>query len=118
MNLTDQVVAHVRFLAPELIGDREDLLQILCNAAVTSLSSRLRADVEPEDCQGELVTAAGMCAAAALMDMAGDDRAEQFTAGDLTVRRGTGGKGAAYLRSQAAMLMAPFVENGIPFMGV
>ena len=118
MSLTDQVVTQVRFLAPELIGDKEDLLQIVCNAALSTLSGRLRGDVEPEDCQGELVTAAGMCAAAALMDLAEDDRAAQFTAGDLTVRRGGGGKAAAYLRSQAAALMAPFVENGVPFMGV
>jgi hypothetical protein len=118
MSLTEQVMAQVRFLTPELIGDSEDLLQIVCSAAVSTLSSRLRPDVEPADCQGELVTAAGMCAAAALMDMASDDRPEQFTAGDVTVRRGSGGSGAAYLRSQAAMLMAPYVENGVPFMGV
>ena len=118
MSLSEQVMAQVRLLMPEVVDDRVDLLQIVCTAEVTAICGRLRPDVDPEDCQADLVTAAGMCAAAALLEMAGDERPEQFAVGDLTIRRGEGGKGPAYLRRQAALLMAPYLQSGIPFMGV
>ena len=118
MSLTDQVAAQVQFMAPELITDKADLLHMVCSAAVSALSNRLRDGLEPEDCQADFVTAAGMYAAAALSEMENDGKVEQFTAGDLTMRRGSKGSAANYLRAQAALLMAPYLQTGFTFLGV
>lgn len=118
MSLAEQVAAQVQFMAPELLTDNTDLLNVVCQAAVSSLSHRLREDLEPEDCMADFVTAAGMYAVAALVDIGDWSRVEQFTAGDLTVRRDNSHSAAEYLRSQAALLMAPYVKSGFSFLGV
>lgn len=118
MTLAEQVAAQVRFLAPELVTEETDLLNAVCQAAVSSLRSRLREDLEPEECLSDFVTAAGLYAAAALAEIGDLNGVEQFTAGDLTVRRGGGHSAAEHLRQQAAMLMAPYTRSGFSFLGV
>lgn len=117
MTIAEQVIAQAQFMAPELIEDNAQLLATVCNATVSSLAARLRDNLEPEDCLADFVTAAGMYALAAMMDIGDWSGMEQLTAGDLTVRRGDHAP-AAYLRSQADLLMAPYLKSGFAFLGV
>lgn len=118
MTVTEQVISQAEFLAPELVEDNADVLQVVCGAVVSSLTARLRDDLEPEDCLSDFVTAAGMYAVAALTEIGDWTKVEQLTAGDLTVRRGNVNEAANYLRSQADMLMAPYLKAGFAFLGV
>ena len=118
MSLTDQVKNQVSFMAGELAAGDGQLLETVCAAAVSSLEARLREDVTLEDCQADFITAAGMLAVAALTDIGDWTGVEQLTAGDLTVRRGNSHKAAEYLRSQAEMLMAPYLKTAFAFLGV
>ena len=118
MTVTEQVIAQAKFMAPEVVEDSADLLQTVCTAVVSSLTARLRDDLEPEDCQADFVTAAGMYAVAAMSEISDWSRVEQLTAGDLTVRQGNANGAADYLRSQADMLMAPYLKTGFSFLGV
>jgi hypothetical protein len=59
-----------------------------------------------------------MYAVAALTEIGDWSRVEQLTAGDLTVRQGNVNNAAAYLRSQADLLMAPYTKAGFSFLGV
>lgn len=118
MSLTEQVKNQVSFMARELAAGDEQLLETVCQAAVSSLEARLRDEVAVEDCQADFITAAGMMAVAALTDIGDWTGVEQMTAGDLTVRRGNSHKAAEYLRSQAEILMAPYLKTAFAFMGV
>ncbi len=117
MSLTEEVVSQVRFLAPDLTADQQDLVNAVCQAAVSSLEARLRENVAVADCQVDLITAAGMYAVAALSEIGDFSCVEQLTAGDVTVRRGHN-SGAEYLREQARLLMAPYLKDGFAFLGV
>lgn len=118
MNLTEQVFVQARFMAQDLSQDNQAMLEVLCRAAVASLTARLRDDIAPEDCLTEFVAAASMYALAALSDVSDWDRVEQLTAGDLTVRRSSGDAAANCLRSQASIMMAPYTRPAAVFMGV
>lgn len=117
MSLTEQVLSQAKFMAQEMTDTDEQLLQVVCQAAVSSLEARLRDNLTPEDCLADFVTAAGMYALAALADIGDWTGVEQLTAGDVTVRRGNNGA-ANYLRSQAELLMAPYLKMGFAFLGV
>ncbi len=117
MSLTDEVFNQARFMAQELTADQQDLLQVVCQAAVSSLEARLRENVTVEDCMSDFVTAAGMYAVAAITEIGDFSTVEQLTAGDVTVRRGHNGA-ANFLRSQAQLLMAPYLKDGFSFVGV
>ena len=117
MSLTEQVFNQARFMAQEMTQDQQDLLNVVCKAAVASLESRLRDNLSPEDCLSEFVTAAGMYALAAMTDIGDWTGLEQLSAGDLTLRRGENGA-ANYLRTQAELLMAPYLKIGFLFRGV
>ena len=118
MTLTEQVMAQASFMAQELAAGDSHLLETVCKAAVSSLEARLRDDVAVEDCQADFVTAAGMLAVAALADIGDWTGVEQLTAGDLTIRRKESGTAAEYLRSQAELLMAPYLKTAFAFLGV
>lgn len=117
MSLTEQVIAQVSYMNETLAQENETLLQVVCQAQVSSLEARLRDDLTTEDCQADFVTAAGMYALAAMADMGATGGIEQFTAGDVTVRRGADGT-ADYLRRQAEMLMRPYLKPPFVFVGV
>ena len=105
-------------MAQELPKENEVLLEAICRSVVVSLQNRLRNGLTPEDCQTEFVTAAGMYALAAMSGVRELGDVEQFTAGDLTIRKATGDAAANCLRTQADMLMAPYVKSPMAFMGV
>ena len=118
MSIADQVFSQASFMAQELTAENEALLQIVCQAAVSSLSARLRDNLTPEDCLSDFVTAAGMYALAAMSDIGDWGQVEQFTAGDVTVRRGDSAGAANCLRLQADILMAPYLKQPFLFTGV
>lgn len=105
-------------MALELSEENAALLEVVCQAAVSSLTARLRDNLEPEDCLADFVTAAGMYALAAMSDIGNWSNVEQLTAGDLTVRRSSNDCAANYLRSQADLLMAPYLKSPFVFRGV
>ena len=117
MSLTEQVLSQAKFMAQEMTDADQQLLEVVCQAAVSSLEARLRENVTPQDCLSDFVTAAGMYALAAMTDIGDWSGVEQLTAGDVTVRRGNNGA-ANYLRSQAELLMAPYLKSGFAFLGV
>ena len=49
MMLSQQVYAQAALLAGQLDAQKTQLLQVLCGAACSSLASRLRDDITPED---------------------------------------------------------------------
>lgn len=105
-------------MAQDLQEGKDVLLEALCRSAVASLQKRLREGLTPEDCQTEFVTAAGMYALAAMSSVSEFQDLEQFSAGDLTLRRSNNDAAANCLRSQAEVLMAPYVKPATVFMGV
>lgn len=94
----------------------EALLRRLCAASTRALESELRAGIEPEDCEGAFVCAAGWLAAAALTEarLGGEEELSSLRAGDVTVQVRNGGSSerAAALRRSARQLMAPYTEGG------
>lgn len=117
MTLTEQIYAQALVLCGGLDERQDALLRLLCRAAVASLTARLRPGLTPGDCQGDFVGAASLYALAALSEADGTEGIESFTAGDVTVRR-SGGTGARCLRSQAELMMAPWLRDGFAFLGV
>lgn len=115
MMLTDQVFAQALLLAGEMDKQQTDLLKILCRAAVTSLSARLREGLFPEDCKADFVAAASLYALAALNEAGGS---EEFKVGDLTVKRGSADTPSRCLHRQAELIMAPFLKDRFVFQGV
>lgn len=118
MTLTERVYTHARIMAHDLPEENQALLEAVCRAATADLKNRLRSGVEPEDCLEDFVTAAGMYAMAAMSDVTDLGQLEQVTAGDLTLRRKETDAAATCLRTQAAMLMAPYLEADFLFRGV
>ena len=118
MTLLQQVFAQARLMAQDLQEGKDALLEALCQSAVASLRHRLRNGLTPEDCQTEFVTAAGMYALAAMSSVSEFGDLEQFSTGDLTLRRSSNDAAANCLRTQADMLMAPYVKPATVFMGV
>jgi len=118
MTLTERVINQARLMAQELSEENEVLLEAMCRAAQTSLSSRLRPPLTPEDCESAFVTAAGMYAIAAMSGVTDLGQLEQVTAGDVTIRRNNANAAANCLRAQAELLMMPYLETPLLFMGV
>lgn len=118
MSIADQVFSQACFMAQELTAENEALLEVVCQAAVTSLTARLRDNLTPDDCLSDFVTAAGMYALAAMSEIGDWGQIQQLTAGDVTIHRGKGDGAANYLRTQADMLMAPYLKQSFLFSGV
>lgn len=98
--------------------EQEELLLPLAQAAQGALAAQLRAGVEPEDCGPAFPLAAAMTAMEELEGAAGGE-VTSFTAGDLTIRRESGGQGGNALSAQARRLLAPWLgESGFAFRGV
>lgn len=97
------------------------LLAALCTAAVGEVASRLRPGLTAEDCGDAFLCAAAMTAAAGLMSCRSGGEAEQFSAGDVSLRIGSGdgSRAALSMRRHAAELMAPYwADDGFAFAGV
>lgn len=102
--------------------DQEELLLPLVRAACGQLAARLKRGTLPEDCGPAFPLAAAMTAMDRLSAMTGGGCAGEvtsFTAGDLTIRKGTGGGQGRSLSAQAGELLAPWLgDNGFVFRGV
>ncbi len=118
MTLAEQTYAQAVLMAGELEEREQTMLQMLCRAACTALTGRLRSGITAEDCKADFVAAASLFALAAMAEVTAGTGVESFTAGDLTVRRTGGGAAASCLRYQANLMMMPYVSDGFSFAGV
>ena len=120
MMLTELVFAQAVLLAGQLNEQQNQLLQVLCNGATSSLEARLRDGITPEDCKADFVAAASLYALASLGSVEETVNVEEFKAGDLTVRQSKSGRDAASncLQRQADMMILPYLKDRFSFLGV
>ena len=120
MTLTEQIIAHAVLMAGELTEHQSRVLEVLCEAAASSLSARLRDGLTPDDCKADFIAAASLTALAALAAASGEVPVEQITAGDFTIKKGSVSYDAASncLRQQAEMMIAPYLKDRFSFRGV
>ncbi len=118
MSLTEQIYAQALVLAQDLADSDRPMLEMLCRSAEVQLTQKLREGITLEDCKADFVASASLYALAALTDMENASRPEQFTAGDITLRRTSNNVGANCLRYQAEMIMQPYVKDRFSFVGV
>ena len=97
--------------------EQEDLLLPLVQTAQQSLSVRLRAGAEPEDCPA-FALAAALVAMEGLEGARGLSGVASVTAGEVTIRR-EGTESGTSRTDQALRLLAPWLgETGFAFQGV
>ena len=116
MSLADQIYAQALVMVGALPPEQDALLRVLCRAAKATLAARLRSGITPEDCRADFISAGSLLALAALSE--GENSPERFTAGELTVQRGSASAAARCLRNQAELLMMPYVRDCFTFLGV
>ena len=118
MMLTELVFAQAALLAGQLEERQEKLLKVLCQAAVSGLTSRLKIGLTPEDCKADFVAAASIYALAALNEAGQASDIAEFKAGDLTVKRGGMDAASRCLQHQAELIIQPFLQDRFSFQGV
>ena len=120
MTLTEEVFAQAVLLAGELSEAQTELLKLLCAAAVSSLSARLKEGLTPENCKENFLAAASLNALAGLNCAETESGIQEFRAGDLTVKQGNTRQDMAArdLRQQAETLMGPYLKDRFSFVGV
>ena len=117
MTITEDILTAARCFSDRDWSQREEeIMAALCRAAQEKWTARLREELEPEDCRGAFVTACAWSALGAMQNglAAGESfPVAAFSAGDLTVRRGSGsGALAGSLEAQAEAIMGPYVQDG------
>ena len=118
MSLKQQVYTQAILLAGDLTEHQMAVLEALCTAGTAALTAKLRDGLTPADCRADFVAAASLMALAALDELDEDRNVEQITAGDLTIRKGSRAAAANCLRTQAELMMAPYMRDGFLFRGV
>lgn len=99
--------------------EERPILDALCTAAEAELTARLREGIAPEDCDSVYSFSAALLAASELLLLRSADSVEQFTAGEVSVRRGHDSTAAAALRRRAEELMSTYCSDGhFAFLGV
>ena len=116
MTLAEQIYAQALLMAGQLSQEQDALLRMLCRVAKTNLEGRLREGLKAEDLRSDFVAAGSLMALAALSES--DGSPERFTAGELTIQRGSSSAASKCLRGQAELLMMPYVRDGFAFLGV
>ena len=116
MNLTDQIYAQALVMVGSLTAEQDALLRVLWQAAKATLAGRLRSNITPEDCRADFISAGSLLALAALSES--DGGPERFTAGELTIQKSGGDAAARCLRSQAELILMPYVRDCFAFLGV
>ena len=116
--MTELVYSQAALLAGQLEQRETELLKVLCHAASSSLEARLREGLTPQDCRADFVAAASLYALAALNDAGSRVTAEEFKAGDLTVKRSGMDTSSRCLQRQAELIIQPFLKDGFTFLGV
>ena len=118
--MTQEIMAHCRAMGAS--EDQEELLLPLVQAVSGQLAARLKEGTVPEDCGPAFPLAAAMTAMDQLSGMLGGgvDAVTSFTAGDLTIRKESGGGNQSKtLSAQAERLLAPWLADaGFVFQGV
>ena len=98
------------------------LLDALATSAEAESAGRLRDGLTVENCEDAVICSAAMLAAAGLIACRDGGDVEQFTAGDVSVKTGSGSDNceiAAMLRRHVSILMAPYWgDDGFAFVGV
>lgn len=119
--MRDEILAMAAGICAPCQEERP-LLEALCAAAEAETAGRLKEGAAAQACRETMICAGALLAAAGLVACRGSGKdVESFTAGDVTIRRESGGAclAAASLRRQAAALMAPYwVDDGFAFAGV
>ena len=118
MSLKQQVYTQAVLLAGDLTEHQLVMLEALCTAGTAALTAKLRDGLTPADCRADFVAAASLMALAALDELDEERNVEQITAGDLTIRRGSRAAAVNCLRTQAELMMAPYVRDSFLFQGV
>lgn len=116
--MTEQVFAQAKVLSGVEEEQQLELLRMFCQAAVTTLTARLRENLTPEDCVADFVASASLLALAALSETDPLANYQQIQLGDVTIRPNGGGTAAQCLRYQAEMMMLPYCGDGFSFRGV
>ncbi len=114
--MTEQILTLCRAMG----AGQEELLLPLAQAAESRLAGRLKEGTAPEDCGPAFPLAAAMLVMDGLSGMTGGGETASFTAGDLTIRRESGGSGSGKsLSARAEGLLAPWLRDGrFVFQGV
>ena len=118
MTLQEKVFAQAMTLTGQLEDRKMVLLEVLCRSAVSALTAQLREGMRPEDCQADFTAAAGLMAVAALSEAGEETALENFTAGDVSVRKERNGAAANCLRHQARVMMMAHIRDPFAFLGV
>lgn len=118
MSLTDQVYAQAILLAGALEQREQELLRLLCNAAVSSLKSRLREGLMPEDCRADFVAAASLFALGSMSTVSQDAAMGEIKVGDVTLKRDSTDTASQCLHNQAELIIAPYLADRFCFRGV
>ncbi len=118
MTLRDQVLAQALLLAGELDARKTELLGALCAAATASVAARLREGLSPQDCKADFIAAASLFALAAMNSVDDMDQLQQLRIGDVTLHRGSKDAASNCLRSQAELIIAPYLKDRFAFRGV
>jgi len=120
MRLKDQVFAQALLLAGELTQRQQLVLEALCTATTASLNARLREGLTAEDCKADFVASASLLALAMMASVSEDVPVEQISVGDFSVKKGGISHDAASncLRSQAELMIAPYLKDRFSFLGV
>lgn len=118
MTLLEQVLAQAVLLAGGVEQAQQPVLQALCQAAVSSLTARLRPNLSPEDCKADFVAAASLYALAAWSEVDEVGNLERMQLGDISMVRRSKSPAAACLRSQAGLMMSPYTVDRFSFRGV
>lgn len=116
--MTERIFELAKALGHVGAGD-EDVLRELCVLAEQELSARLREGVSVEGCEAAFRVGAAWLALSGLC--VGEAPVESFTAGGLTIKRGSGSpmEHSAALRGQSERVMAPYLKDGsFSFLGV
>ncbi len=118
MTLSEQVYAQAAVLAGTLTDRETELLKLLCQGTVSSLSARLRTGLTPEDLRADFVAAASLFALGALANVSEDAALDQVKLGDVTVKRSGGDAASRCLYNQAELIIAPYLADRFHFVGV
>ena len=119
MRILDQVIMQAELLAGTLDGPGRELLRLLCGAAVNTLGCQLKEEITPEQCRENFVAAASLYALAEWYRGKPGEAVEEFRAGDLTVKQGTGtARSPESLKAQALELLRPNLKDSFRFLGV
>ncbi len=118
MTLADQIFAQAALLAGGLEAEQEALLRLLCRGTASALAVRLRDGLTPEDCKADFIAAASLLALASMAGAGERDGFQEMKAGDVTLRRQNHDAASNCLRSQAELMIAPYLKDRFSFREV